>query len=237
MYGIGHPARIVTRVPTKKLKQVQLKLRQIEVECRKEGDCADMNVMRFVDLNEMNDLFLVSGAKPKDVMVKWMEYLEMYYDKDPSKYDKFKLFSRAFLIMSECTPPPKTLPDATNNVIDFRKVYYFLYRIFNNYYVGKSYKDNKVTTYLHKMFLRVLDDIEYSSDEEKIAMYNIVSTWTSVNRDHSLKVYGKPAGVQKVEPDQLQDIKPILKTPGFKVLQNPMIPSFNPFHILSNKPL
>lgn len=120
MYGIGHPARIVTRVPTKKLKQVQLKLRQIEVECRKEGDCADMNVMRFVDLNEMNDLFLVSGAKPKDVMVKWMEYLEMYYDKDPSKYDKFKLFSRAFLIMSECTPPPKTLPDATNNVIDFR---------------------------------------------------------------------------------------------------------------------
>lgn len=81
-------------------------------------------------------------------------------------------------------------------------MYYFLYRVFNNYYVGKNHKDAKITTYLHEMFLRVLEDIEYSSDEEKIAMYNIVSNWTSVNRDKSLKVYGKPAGCEKEEPPQ-----------------------------------
>lgn len=127
MYGIGNPARIATRVPTKKLKQVQFKLRQLEIECRKEAECADMKVMRFVNLNEMNDLFLAGGTKPKDVMVKWMEYLETFYNKQPFQYDKFKLFSSAFLIMSECTPPPKTLPDASNNVIDFRwgRIYYY----------------------------------------------------------------------------------------------------------------
>ncbi|CAI6347458.1 unnamed protein product [Macrosiphum euphorbiae] len=237
MYGIYNPARIAARVPTKKYKQVQFKLRQLGMECRKEAQCADMKVMRFVNLNEMNDLFLAGGTKPKDVMVKWMDYLETFYNKQPSQFDKFKLFSSAFLIMSECTPPPKTVPDASNNVIDFRKVYYFLYRVFNNYYVGKNHKDAKITTYLHEMFLRVLEDIEYSSDEEKIAMYNIVSNWTSVNRDKSLKVYGKPAGCEKEEPPQSLDIKPTLKTPGFKVLQNPMIPSFNPLHIRSNTPL
>lgn len=72
-----------------------------------------------------------------------------------------------------------------------RKVYYFLYRVLNNYYVGKNHKDTKISTYLHEMFLRVLDDIEYTSENEKIAMYNIVSNWTSVNREKSLKVYGK----------------------------------------------
>lgn len=70
-------------------------------------------------------------------------------------------------------------------------MYYYLYRVFNNYYVGKSHKDTKITTYLHEMFLRVLDEIEYTSDDEKIAMYKIVSNWTSVNREKSLKVYGK----------------------------------------------
>lgn len=84
-----------------------------------------------------------------------------------------------------------------------RKVYYFLYRIFNNYYVGKYHRDNKITTYLHEMFLRVLDDIEYSSDEEKIAMYNIVLNWTSVNREKSLKVYGKPTGSENQQPQLL----------------------------------
>lgn len=203
-----------------------------------------MKVMQFVNLNEMDDLFLAGGTKPKDVLLKWMEYLEMFYNRDPSKYDKFKLFSSAFLIMSECTPPPETLPDATNNVIDFRKVYYFLYRVFNNYYVGKNHKDTKITTYLHEMFLRVLDDIEYSSEEEKITMYNIVSNWTSVNREKSLRVYGKSAGVKKehtqldTKPDlKTDEFKPNLKTAGFRVLQNPMIPSFNPLHIRSNKPL
>lgn len=42
------------------------------------------------------------------------------------------------------------------------------------------------------MLLRVLDDIEYSSDNEKIAMHNLVSNWTSINRNNSVKVYGKP---------------------------------------------
>lgn len=120
MYGIGNPARIATRVPTKKFKQVQLKLHQLGFECRKEVECADMKVMRFVNLNEMNDLFLAGGTKPKDVMVKWMEYLEKFYNNQSSQFDKFKLFSSAFLIMSECTPPPKTLPDDSNDVIDFR---------------------------------------------------------------------------------------------------------------------
>lgn len=58
--------------------------------------------LKFVDLNNMNDLFLASGTKPKDVMVMWMDYLEIFYDKDPYQFDKFKLFSSAFLIMSEC---------------------------------------------------------------------------------------------------------------------------------------
>lgn len=119
MYGIGNPKKIVTRVPTKKLKQVEQKLRQLKLECRKEAECVDQKVMRFVNLNEMDDLFLAGGTKPKDVMVKWMDYLKTYY-KDPSQFDKFKLFSSAFLIMSECTPPPKTTPDASNNVLDFR---------------------------------------------------------------------------------------------------------------------
>jgi len=120
MYGITQPERIVTRIPTKKLKQVVAKLRQVGIDCRKEVECADMKVMKFVELNEMDDLFMAGGTKPKDVMVKWMEFLETFYDKDPSKFDKFKLFSSAFLIMSECTPPPETPSDATNDVIDFR---------------------------------------------------------------------------------------------------------------------
>ncbi|XP_025208405.1 uncharacterized protein LOC112603842 [Melanaphis sacchari] len=234
MYGIGNLTRIATRVPTKKLKHVEQKLRQLKIECRKEAECSDMKVMRFVNLNEMDDLFLAGGTKPKDVMVKWMEYLETFY-KDPCQFDKFKLFSSAFLIMSECTPPPETTSDASNNVIDFRKVYYFLYRVFNNYYVGKNYKDTKITNYLHEMFLRVLDEIEYTSDDEKIAMYNIVSNWTSVNRDESLKVYGKSFGTETKQTEL--DTRLNLKTPGFKVLQHPMIPSFNPLHIQSNTPL
>jgi hypothetical protein len=52
--------------------------------------------------------------------------------------------------------------------------------------------------YLHDLFLRVLEDIEYTSDNEKIAMHNLVSNWTSVNRNNSLKVYGKQA-VKKFE--------------------------------------
>jgi len=87
-----------------------------------------------------------------------------------------------------------------------RKVYYFLYRVFNNYYVGKNYKDNKITTYLHEMFLNVLGDIEYSSEEEKIAMYNIVSNWTSVNREKSLKVYGKPVGAENEQSKLVSDV-------------------------------
>lgn len=45
--------------------------------------------------------------------------------------------------------------------------------------------------------MRVLEDLDYSSDNEKIAMHNIVSNWTSVNRIKTLKVYGR---VTKVEP-------------------------------------
>lgn len=72
----------------------------------------------------------------------------------------------------------------------FRMVYYFLYRMFNNYYIAKNKVDSGTRKYLYNLFIRVLDDIENTSDEEKLAMYNIVSNWSSFNRV-SLKVYGK----------------------------------------------
>lgn len=70
-------------------------------------------------------------------------------------------------------------------------MYYFLYRVFNNYYTTKHHSDTQMKVYLHELFLRVLQDIKYTSDDEKMAMYNIVSNWTSVNRMKALKVYGK----------------------------------------------
>lgn len=120
MYGIGDPGRLATRVPTKRIKQVATKMRQLGIECRKEAECDDMKALQFVNIDEMDDLFVAGGTKPKDVMVKWMDFLETFYGKDPNQYDKFKLFSGAFLIMSECTPPPETPPNDANNVIDFR---------------------------------------------------------------------------------------------------------------------
>lgn len=50
--------------------------------------------------------------------------------------------------------------------------------------------------YLSELLLRVLNDIDYTSDNEKIAMYNIVTNWTNgVNRIKTLKVYGKNEGI------------------------------------------
>lgn len=79
-------------------------------------------------------------------------------------------------------------------------MYYFLYRVFNNYYLSRNYRDTHMDKYLHDLLLRVLEDIEYTSDNEKIAMHNLVSNWTSVNRNNSLKVYGKPT-VHKFDND------------------------------------
>lgn len=79
-------------------------------------------------------------------------------------------------------------------------MYYFLYRVFNNFYLSKNYRDANTDKYVHDLFLRVLDDIEYTSDNEKIAMYNLVSNWTSVNRNNSVRVYGK-SPVTRFVPD------------------------------------
>lgn len=77
----------------------------------------------------------------------------------------------------------------------FRKLYYFLYRVFNNYYISKHHKDENITRYLHDLLLRVLNEIEYTSENEKIVMHNIVSDWTNANKSRPLRVYGK-AGVK-----------------------------------------
>lgn len=76
-----------------------------------------------------------------------------------------------------------------------------MYRVFNQYYVAKHHKDANTTKYLYELLKRVLEEIDYTSEEEKLAMYQIVSNWTSVNRVNSLKVYGN---VNKVEPDDLE---------------------------------
>lgn len=115
MYGVTDVKRLTARVPTKKFNQVNNMLRQLRMENRKAIECQDMNTLRFVDLNAMNDLFLAGGTKPKDVMVKWMEYLETFYNNDPYQFDKFKLFSSAFLIMAECTTSPPLKINATAN--------------------------------------------------------------------------------------------------------------------------
>jgi len=52
--------------------------------------------------------------------------------------------------------------------------------------------------YLHNMFLRVLEEIQYNSEEEKMAMFNIVSNWTDVRKIKNFKVYGKTTA--KIEP-------------------------------------
>jgi len=236
MYGINFPKRLVTRVPTKNLIQVKQKLAQLRVENRKEIE-EIKKCPSFIDLNEMDDLFLVSGTKPEDVMIKWMDYLQENYDKEPNSFNTLKLLSSSFLILSECTPPPKTTgPD----IIDFRNVYYYLYRVFNNYHIGKQHGDTRMKNYLHQMFLRVMEEIKLTSDEEKVTMYKIVSNWTVANKSNSLRVYGKK---NEIKTEQTQEsantgIKPNLKiAPEFKVLENPMIPSFNPFQIKSKKSL
>lgn len=102
MFGIVDLKRLSSHVQTKTNFQILHMLRKLRQEYRKEIEYLNTEKLRFVDLNNMDDLFLAGGTKPKDVLVKWMDYLEMFYDKDPYQYDKFKLFSSAFLIMSEC---------------------------------------------------------------------------------------------------------------------------------------
>lgn len=62
--------------------------------------------------------------------------------------------------------------------------------------------------YLSELLLRVLNDIDYTSDNEKIAMYNIVTNWTNgVNRIKTLKVYGRNEGMAtKTEPGTKEEI-------------------------------
>lgn len=118
MYGIREPERLAECVPTKKHQQVDTMIRKLQLDNRKEAECYDMTNLSFVNLNTMDDLFLIGGTKPKDVLIKWMEYLESFYLQDAYKYDKFKLFSRAFLIMSECLPKPEVSGD--QDAINFR---------------------------------------------------------------------------------------------------------------------
>jgi len=238
MYGVEDLKRISLHVPTKKPNYVQHKISQLRQEHRKEIDCKDTQQLSFVDFNSINELFVSGNSKPKEVMIKWMEYLTTFYNDDPYQYNKFKLFSNAFLIMSECTPPTKTPMtianvDGTGDIgdIDLKKVYYYLYRVFNNYYIAKHHKDNNMKLYLHNMFLRVLEEIQYNSEEEKMAMFNIVSNWTDVRKIKNFKVYGKTTA--KIEPGFQEDIKPNFKEAKFKVMERPMIPSFNPFHLKS----
>lgn len=128
MYGVGDVKRLAKRIPTKTFNQVMHMLRQLRQENNKLTECEDMKKLSFVNLNGIKDMFIVSGTKPKEVMIKWMEYLEMTYNNDPYQFDKFKLFSSAFLIMAECTPssPPKTtatdndLKDGQECEIDFK---------------------------------------------------------------------------------------------------------------------
>lgn len=114
MFGMSDTKRLASRVPTKKPIQVGLKMRSLRLEHRKEIECLDKKDMVFVDLDNMDDLFLVGGTKPKDVLLKWLDFLGKFYDKDPYQLDKFKLFSNAFLIMSECLPPQKKTVDENN---------------------------------------------------------------------------------------------------------------------------
>lgn len=55
--------------------------------------------------------------------------------------------------------------------------------------------------YLYELFLRVLEDIDYTSDNEKVAMYNIVANWTGVDRLKNTRVYGNP-----IKPDEDEDM-------------------------------
>jgi hypothetical protein len=234
MYGINFPTRLATRVPTKTVKQVMQMLTKLSIENQKEVE-EIKKCPPFINFDDMEELFLVGDTDPKDVLVKWMEYLERIYDKEPYIFNKFKLFSSSFLILSECTPPPKTTgPD----VIDFRKVYYFLYRVINNFTIRKHHGDYRMRRYLHEMFLRVMNEIDFTSDEEKITLQKIVSNWTADKRSKSLRVYGKKNESKTDQKQPETETRPNLKKEfELNVLENPMIPSFNPFQIKSKKSL
>lgn len=123
MFGVADSKRLALHVVTKTANQVVFMLRELRVSNRREIDCQDMKDLRFVELNDMDDLFLAGGTKPIDVMEKWMDYLESFYRND-FHYDRFRLFSKAFLIMSECTPVTTTeTPGAAKgdkDSVDFR---------------------------------------------------------------------------------------------------------------------
>lgn len=118
MFGVNDVNRLAARVPTKKLQYVMHMIRQLRQQCRKEMDSKDMRDLTYVDLNAMDELFVAGDVNPRDVMAKWINYLESCYENDPYRYDKFKLFSKAFLIMSECTPDVGDNDGATG--IDFK---------------------------------------------------------------------------------------------------------------------
>lgn len=120
MYGIRDFNRLAERVPTKKRAQVEMMIKQLRHDNRKEAECNDMKTLSFIDLNTMDDLFLVGDTKPKEVMLKWLDYLDSFYTNDAFKYNKFKLFARAFLIMSECFPEPEVRGEKNDQDIDFR---------------------------------------------------------------------------------------------------------------------
>lgn len=115
MYGVEDVSKLASRVPTKKKFHVSQMLYDLKYDNRKQANCHDMNMLPFVELKTIDDLFLVGGTKPKDVMDKWMEYLKSFYVGDPYKYNKFKLLSNAFLIMSESAMPTKP-----EDPVDFR---------------------------------------------------------------------------------------------------------------------
>lgn len=115
MFGTSDPRRLASRIPTKSTYQVVQMLRQLRINNRREIESVDMRELRFVVLNDMDDLFLAGGTKPLEVMDKWMDYLESFYGNE-RQFDKFKLFSKAFLIISECMPASKSCVDN----IDFR---------------------------------------------------------------------------------------------------------------------
>lgn len=118
MYGIRDMVRLAQCVPTKKYSDVNEMIKKLQHDNRKEAECYDMKNLSFVNMNTMEDFFLIGDSKPKEVLIKWMDFLESFYRQDAFKYDKFKLFSRALLIMSECLPKSKVSGD--QDAIDFR---------------------------------------------------------------------------------------------------------------------
>lgn len=115
MYGVADSKRLAKKVGTKTVNQVLLKLSKLRMDSRREMECQAAQHNKFIDLNAMEELYVVGSTRPKEALMKWISYVELVYNREPFQYNRFKLFANAFLIMSECAPPPEPEDD-----LDFR---------------------------------------------------------------------------------------------------------------------